>query len=176
MVLQHTGHRDSSKKRWLQEEDLAILPKSDLGGDKTLLPSRVHIYGAICYIVMNSLDTCDAHFNVMSKWTLRAWILNYSLALVKIVEQPPVFLKFGHGYAIQWGKQCILDCIPKYQQSTVSHPPRCWSWPFYAVCVFAGSLASHLQAVQKCFNGKCIAGVAEASSNLSQQRSPDCYW
>lgn len=27
--------------------------------------------------------------------------LNYSLALVKIVEQPPVFLKFGHGYAIQ---------------------------------------------------------------------------
>lgn len=45
--------------------------------------------------------------------------LNYSLALVKVLSS--LFLKFGHGYAIQWGKQCILDCIPKYQQSVI--PP-----------------------------------------------------
>lgn len=172
MVLQHTGHRGSSKNRWLLEEDLAALLKSDLWGDKTLLPSCMNIYAAIYYTVMNSLDICDAHFNVMNTEGLDA--LNYSLALVKVLSS--LFLKFGHGYAIQWGKQCILDCIPKYQQSTVSHPPRCWSWPFYAVCVFADSLASHFQAVQKCFHGKCIAGVAEAPSNFSQQRSPEFYW
>lgn len=50
------------------------LPEIDLGGDKKLLPSCMHIYGAIYDIVMNSLDMCEAHINVMSKSTLRAWM------------------------------------------------------------------------------------------------------
>lgn len=50
MVRQNTGHRDSSKNLWLLEEDLASFPESDLGRDKTLLSSCMHIYGAICYI------------------------------------------------------------------------------------------------------------------------------
>lgn len=74
MILQHTGHRDISKNRWLLEEDLATLLKSDLGGAKTLFPSCMNIYGAIYYVVMNSLDMCDAHFNKMSERTLRAWM------------------------------------------------------------------------------------------------------
>lgn len=41
----------------LQEEGLATLPKSEGGGDKTLLTQCVHIYGAICSVSMGSADT-----------------------------------------------------------------------------------------------------------------------
>lgn len=143
----------------LQDVDLATLPKSEWGGDKTLLTQCMHIYGAICSVSMGSVDMFDAHFSVINT---EGWHgLNYPLDLEEAatgVFEVCARLHYPIRNAFWTASQNI----------TSKNPPRCWSRPFYAVCVFA---------VQKrCALIEKHAGIAEASPNYSEQISPDCYW
>lgn len=127
------GRMHLPKKTWL----------SDLGGDKTPVNTVYwHIWGYMS-VSWGGVAMFDAHFIVMSKSTLRAWMDQTTLWPLRTAAITP-FLMFGHGCSFQRGKQRILACIQNYQQS---------KWPQVLIvsflCIMSVCLLAELHRISR---------------------------